>query len=138
MFRSLSSAQACLMPVEDVLRSLGVDSRHGLSISSDVIERKKQYGNNEFETEEVEPIWKKFIDKLKEPMIALLLASAGVSLATGQYDDAISISLVSTVLLFYGVRWGTAIFLGRCPMIDSGLETVCCTRTKHLVGCRGL
>jgi len=87
------------MPVEDVLRSLGVDSRHGLSISIDVLERRKQYGTNEFATEEIEPIWKKFIDKLKEPMIALLLASATVSLLTAQYDDAISITLVSNSLI---------------------------------------
>lgn len=41
-----------------------------------------------------DPLWKKFLEKLKEPMIALLLASAGVSLLTGQYDDAISIAIV--------------------------------------------
>ncbi len=95
MLRTLSSAQACLMPIEDVLRSLGVDSRHGLSISVDVIERKRHHGLNELETSEIEPMWRKFLDKLKEPMIALLLASAGVSLITAQYDDAISITLVS-------------------------------------------
>ena len=40
-------------------------------------------------------MWAKFLDKLKEPMVALLLGSACVSLLTKQYDDAISISLVS-------------------------------------------
>lgn len=41
-------------------------------------------------------MWAKFLDKLKEPMVALLLGSALVSVLTKQYDDAISITLVST------------------------------------------
>ncbi len=100
MMRTLSSAQAAIAPVDDVLRALGVDSRHGLS-SLDVTERIRVHGPNELETEEPEPVWKKFIEKLKEPMIALLLASAGVSLLTAQYDDAISISLVSFIFILY-------------------------------------
>jgi Ca2+-transporting ATPase len=39
-------------------------------------------------------MWKKFLEKFKEPMIALLLGSAFISLVTRQYDDAISITLV--------------------------------------------
>lgn len=106
----MSSAQACSAPIEDVLRILGVDSRHGLS-AMDVSERLRLHGANELEKGEDDPLWKKFLEKLKEPMIALLLASAGVSVVTGQYDDAISISLVSVVdtpnepsynLLLYG------------------------------------
>lgn len=42
-------------------------------------------------------MWAKFLEKLKEPMVALLLGSACVSLLTRQYDDAISITLVSVV-----------------------------------------
>jgi Ca2+-transporting ATPase len=44
--------------------------------------------------EEEEPLWQKFLDKLKEPMIALLMCSAGISLLTGQYHDALSIFIV--------------------------------------------
>ncbi len=93
MMRSISSSSACLSTVEDVLRVLGVDPRHGLS-AMDVAERGRVHGPNELEAEEPEPLWRKFLDKFKEPMIALLLASAGVSLLTKQYDDAISITLV--------------------------------------------
>lgn len=57
-------------------------------------QRRHFHGANELSTAEDEPLWAKFLDKLKEPMIALLLASAGVSLITRQYDDAISITLV--------------------------------------------
>ncbi len=93
LLRSLSSAQACLAPVEEVLRALGVDARHGLS-GIDVAERRRVHGENTLDAEEDEPLWRRFLDKLKEPMIALLLASATVSLVTGQYDDAVSIALV--------------------------------------------
>jgi hypothetical protein len=93
LLRPLSSSQACLAPVDEVLRAVGVDARHGLS-GIDVAERRRVHGQNTLDAEEEEPLWRRFLDKLKEPMIALLLASAGVSLVTGQYDDAVSIALV--------------------------------------------
>ena len=65
----------------------------GLS-TSEVARRRQYHGANELATAEDEPWWAKFLSKFKEPMIALLLASAGVSLLTRQYDDAISITLV--------------------------------------------
>ena len=50
-------------------------------------------GTNELAAKEEPPLWRRFADKAREPMILLLLASAAVSVATGQTDDAISISL---------------------------------------------
>ena len=58
-------------------------------------QRRAYHGANELSTAEDEPWWAKFLEKFKEPMIALLLGSATVSLVMGQYDDAISITLVS-------------------------------------------
>jgi len=62
--------------------------------SSEVAQRRQFHGRNELSTAEEDPWWAKFAEKFREPMIALLLASAGVSLLTKQYDDAISITLV--------------------------------------------
>lgn len=58
--------------------------------------RRLRYGANEFEVEDDEPIYMKFLKSFYEnPLILLLLASAVVSLLMEQYDDAISITLVS-------------------------------------------
>lgn len=43
-------------------------------------------------------MWRRFVDKLKEPMIILLLASAVLSIVTRQYDDAISITLAVLIV----------------------------------------
>ena len=73
----------------------------GLS-NEDVSQRRAFHGANELSTSEDEPWWAKFLEKFKEPMIALLLGSAAVSLLTSQYDDAISISLVRAG---WGLAW---------------------------------
>lgn len=89
----LSSASACREPVASVLAALAVDARHGLS-SADVAGRARAHGPNALDEAAEDPLWKKYLDKLKEPMIAMLLASAVVSTLMAQYDDAISIAIV--------------------------------------------
>lgn len=96
MYETIPSAQASLLPAEDVLRRLHVDAAAGLE-SSDVEKRRRAHGANELGEDDDEPLYMKFVEKLKEPMIALLLGSAGVSLLIGQYDDAISIALVGAL-----------------------------------------
>jgi hypothetical protein len=93
MFRTITSAAASAAEADDVCRQLLVDPRLGLS-PTDVAERRKYHGANELTTDDEDPLWKKFLEKFKEPMIALLLASAGVSLVMRQFDDALSIALV--------------------------------------------
>ncbi|KAG0318520.1 High affinity Ca2+/Mn2+ P-type ATPase-like protein [Dissophora globulifera] len=62
--------------------------------------RRLRYGLNEFEVEDDEPIYLKFLKSFYEnPLILLLLASAGVSLAMGQNDDAISIALAILIVV---------------------------------------
>ena len=48
---------------------------------------------------EPEPLWKKFIEQLQQPLILLLLGSAFVSLIVGQYDDAFSITLAILIVI---------------------------------------
>ncbi len=77
---------------------------------------------NELTKEEDEALWRKLLDKFKEPMILLLLGSAAVSLLVGSYDDAISITLVRGQ---GGPRGGVAHWGGKgwawpraqCPLI---------------------
>lgn len=48
---------------------------------------------------EPEPLWKKFMEQLQQPLILLLLGSAFVSLVVGQYDDAFSITLAILIVI---------------------------------------
>ena len=92
MLVSPSSQFVCTSSVDDVFFQLQ-SSEEGLTAKEAAL-RLSTFGRNEMPEEEEEPLWKKFLDKLKEPMIALLMCSSGVSLLTGQYHDAISIFIV--------------------------------------------
>uniref|UniRef100_A0A8C3KM60 Calcium-transporting ATPase n=1 Tax=Calidris pygmaea TaxID=425635 RepID=A0A8C3KM60_9CHAR len=70
-----------------------VDLQTGLSEVS-VLQRRLKHGWNEFSVENTEPIWKKYLDQFKNPLILLLLASALVSVITKEYEDAASIAMV--------------------------------------------
>ena len=83
----------CALVCAPLRRSTHRTGSAGLS-SVDVTQRRAFHGANELSTSEDEPWWAKFLEKFKEPMIALLLGSATISLLLGQYDDAISITLV--------------------------------------------
>ena len=51
---------------------------------------------------EEEPVWKKYLDQFKNPLIVLLLGSAFVSLAMQQFDDAASITLAIVIVVTVG------------------------------------
>ena len=87
-----SAHVVCTLPSEQVLFDSNA-RKEGLSLE-EVSTRLVTHGTNELPEEEEEPLWQKFLDKLKEPMIALLMCSAGISLLTGQYHDALSIFIV--------------------------------------------
>jgi len=74
-------------------------SRDGLS--ADEVQARSEQGKNVLEEEEEESLVMQFLDKFKDPMVMLLLASACISLVMRQFDDAISIVvavlIVSTV-----------------------------------------
>ncbi|EGV94120.1 Calcium-transporting ATPase type 2C member 2 [Cricetulus griseus] len=69
-----------------------VDLESGLSEMA-VAQRRLVHGWNEFVTGNVEPVWKKYLDQFRNPLILLLLGSAVVSVLTKEYEDAISIAL---------------------------------------------
>jgi magnesium-transporting ATPase (P-type) len=92
------TATACLKNASTLLDEAGVDARLGLSHAA-ASAAMRQFGPNELSAKEEDPMWKRFVDKLKEPMIVLLLLSAGLSILTGQYDDAISISLAVLIVI---------------------------------------
>ena len=84
--------------------------------SEEAARRHRLHGANELTGKEPDPLWKKYMDQVqhelgedchvtqeltmgvvlqfKEPLILLLLGSAVISLLMGQYDDALSITIV--------------------------------------------
>uniref|UniRef100_A0A7R9U9C9 Calcium-transporting ATPase n=1 Tax=Pinguiococcus pyrenoidosus TaxID=172671 RepID=A0A7R9U9C9_9STRA len=96
----METASASQMMPEEVLHAMDVIASEGLS-SERVFQLRDRHGRNEMEKEPEETLVQKFFGQFKDPMILLLLASAGVSLLLRQFDDAISITLaviiVSTV-----------------------------------------
>uniref|UniRef100_A0A8C3IL99 Calcium-transporting ATPase n=1 Tax=Chrysemys picta bellii TaxID=8478 RepID=A0A8C3IL99_CHRPI len=89
---ALPPKEACKCHKEDLAKSLHVDLQTGLSEFS-VLQRRITHGWNEFIVDNTEPIWKKYLDQFKNPLILLLLASALVSVITKEYEDAVSIAV---------------------------------------------
>ncbi|NWS67439.1 AT2C2 ATPase, partial [Crotophaga sulcirostris] len=94
----LSPKDACKCHKEDLAKALNVDLQTGLSEFS-VLQRRLKHGWNEFSVENTEPIWKKYLDQFKNPLILLLLASALVSVITKEYEDAASITMAVLIVV---------------------------------------
>ncbi|NXU57715.1 AT2C2 ATPase, partial [Turnix velox] len=94
----LSPKDACKCHKEDLAKALNVDLQTGLSEFS-VLQRRLKHGWNEFSVENTEPIWKKYLDQFKNPLILLLLASALVSIITKEYEDAASITMAVLIVV---------------------------------------
>ena len=96
----MEALRASTKPAAEVLAEHGVDGGFGMG-ERDVEARQQLHGLNELDQEEDEPLWRKFLDQFKDPLIGLLLASAVVSCLVKQFDDAVSIMcavvIVSTV-----------------------------------------
>jgi len=88
-----ASSHFATQPSEQVLAEQNVDIERGLS-GQEVAFRLKLAGPNELTVDEKETLLSKFIDQFKNPLILLLFGSATVSVLMGQYDDAVSITLV--------------------------------------------
>ncbi|KAK3716112.1 hypothetical protein QZH41_019645, partial [Actinostola sp. cb2023] len=94
----ISSQMASSLSVEDVLKEFKTCGTQGLP--NDEIERRRMlHGWNEFDVSEETPLWRRYIDQFKEPMILLLLASGFVSVCMGQFDDAFSITVAIFIVV---------------------------------------
>ncbi|KAK1781941.1 putative calcium-transporting ATPase [Copromyces sp. CBS 386.78] len=74
---------------------------HGLT-PAEALSRLHDYGPNEIPHEPPEPLWLRFVKQFQEPLILLLLASAGASIVVGNVDDAVSISVAVTIVVSVG------------------------------------
>jgi Ca2+-transporting ATPase len=94
----INSDGACRITVQEILKILQTDPKLGLH-ENEIQTRRKFYGHNDFDVDDDEPIWKKYLGQFKEPMILLLLASALISLIMRQYDDSISITVAIIIVV---------------------------------------
>ena len=89
------------LSVDETLNELNADSA-GLS-SERAAERLAQYGPNKLKEAEKPGFWKCFLTQLKDPMLLILLAAAGVSALTGaiagESEWAETIIILAVVLL---------------------------------------
>lgn len=94
----LNSDSASRLTAEEVIDLLRTDSKLGLN-EEEIPNRQKLYGHNDFDVDDDEPIWQKYLGQFKEPMILLLLASSLISLIMRQYDDAVSITIAIIIVV---------------------------------------
>ncbi|KAJ3027045.1 UNVERIFIED_CONTAM: High affinity Ca2+/Mn2+ P-type ATPase-like protein [Siphonaria sp. JEL0065] len=93
------SAVFCVRSAGDTLSALSVTPLAGLS-HHEVEYRRRTHGLNVLNSDdEAESMLLKFIEQFKNPMNLLLLASAAVSLAIGEIEDAVSITLAMVIVV---------------------------------------
>ncbi|PNJ29737.1 ATP2C2 isoform 6 [Pongo abelii] len=95
---ALPPREACKCQKEDLAKAFCVDLHTGLSEFS-VTQRRLAHGWNEFVADNSEPVWKKYLDQFKNPLILLLLGSALVSVLTKEYEDAVSIATAVLIVV---------------------------------------
>nr|XP_002761269.3 calcium-transporting ATPase type 2C member 2 isoform X2 [Callithrix jacchus] len=95
---ALPPREACKCHKEDLAEVFCVDLHTGLSEFS-VAQRRLVHGWNEFVADTTEPVWKKYLDQFKNPLILLLLGSALVSVLTREYEDAVSIATAVLIVV---------------------------------------
>ncbi|XP_054285623.1 calcium-transporting ATPase type 2C member 1 isoform X2 [Macrosteles quadrilineatus] len=94
----LGTTEAATLGAEEVAARLRVDLRNGLWWREAEL-RRQLAGHNEFCVKEEDPLWKKYIEQFKNPLILLLLASALVSVCMRQLDDAVSITVAIIIVV---------------------------------------
>lgn len=74
---------------------------HGLT-PTEALTRLGEHGPNEIPHDPPEPLWLRFVKQFQEPLIILLLVSAGASMLLGNTDDCISITVAVTIVVTVG------------------------------------
>ncbi|KAF4628745.1 hypothetical protein G7Y89_g9407 [Cudoniella acicularis] len=105
--RSSSSVAKSIADEFSVLSSTETAQRLQTSLTAglspaEALSRLHDQGPNELPHDEPEPLWLRFLKQFKEPLILLLLCSAGASVVVGNSDDAISIAVAVTIVVSVG------------------------------------
>ncbi|KAI1006848.1 Calcium-transporting ATPase 1 [Podosphaera aphanis] len=98
--KTISDEYAQLTPTE-IAERLQTSLTSGLS-PAEALSRLHDQGTNELPHEKPEPLLLRFLKQFKEPLIILLLCSAGASVVVGNKDDALSIAVAVTIVISVG------------------------------------
>ncbi|CAJ0576095.1 unnamed protein product, partial [Mesorhabditis spiculigera] len=101
VIETITAENASVHEVQECLGMLRSDKAAGLS-TAETTRRRQFHGYNEFDVGDTEPIWKKYAEQFKNPLILLLLSSAVVSILMKQFDDAISITIAVVIVVTVG------------------------------------
>lgn len=97
------SSTFCSLTIEETAARLHTSIDQGLESVQDANYRKSVHGSNELAGEEKDSLGQKFLQQFYEnPLILLLMGSAGVSLFMRNTDDAISITLAILIVVTVG------------------------------------
>lgn len=91
------------LSVDDTLKELDVPSLAQGIGSARVPQLRNKWGRNVLAEKEKDPPWKKWLEQFQEPLNALLLGSAAVSIMVGQIDDAVGITLALLIVITVGI-----------------------------------
>lgn len=94
----ISSEEASRITHQDVAMRLQVGTKSGIT-NNEVSFRRRMTGWNELSIGSTTPLWLKYIEQFKDPMIILLLISAVVSLIMRQFDDSFSITIAILIVV---------------------------------------
>lgn len=99
-WQSIADEFSAKTPAETAAR-LQTSLTHGLTLAEG-LNRLRDHGPNEIPHDPPEPLWLRFLGQFKEPLILLLLVSAGASVLVGNTDDAVSITVAVTIVVTVG------------------------------------
>uniref|UniRef100_A0A915DEQ0 Calcium-transporting ATPase n=1 Tax=Ditylenchus dipsaci TaxID=166011 RepID=A0A915DEQ0_9BILA len=99
--QGLNIFSASANSIEECATELRTDLHNGLS-AIDATQRLQLTGYNEFQMTVKESLFRKYIEQFKNPLIALLLVSAIISVLLKQYDDALSITVAVVIVVSVG------------------------------------
>ena len=97
----LSNSPPATVSLDEVENILRTDRARGLT-QGQAEERHNTFGYNELVGKEEDPVWKKYLEQFKNPLILLLLGSTIVSVVMGQLDDAASNTLAIVIVVTVG------------------------------------
>jgi Ca2+-transporting ATPase len=81
------------LTIQEVSAYLSVNRSSGLS-EKEAQKRLMQFGLNRFREEKREPIWKVFLEEIREPMILLLLTTGALYALWGEWNDTLTIFFI--------------------------------------------
>jgi Ca2+-transporting ATPase len=97
--------EAASLDIPDLVSRLSTDIITGLT-TSEIYLRQKIYGDNELKIHKTQSIIFRYINQFKDPLIMLLLLSSLISVVMKEFDNALSIAVVSVGVLYvsdYGI-----------------------------------